>query len=120
MPVRQQDIQNPHFSVPFRFGGVNGGAFMNGQDTGDDIIDCVKAIIAYNIGDRQDLPEFGIPELLFQVYDEVTIDQVRTAVMEWEERAVIDVDGAVNLTDDMILNILVSAGVTGGMGRSSG
>ncbi len=30
--TRQIDVQNPHFSLPFRFGGINGAAFVNEQE----------------------------------------------------------------------------------------
>jgi phage baseplate assembly protein W len=118
MPIRQQWVQNPHFSIPFRFGGINGGAYMNEQDSGDDIVDCIKAIIAWPIGVRDDLPDFGIPDLPFQDTFDNVIDQVRNAVIQWEDRAAIDAEGEFSLTDEMLWNIMVSAGVTGGIGRS--
>lgn len=113
MPAyRQQDVQNPHFQLPMKFGGANGGALVNEQDTGEDIVDCIKAIVAFTIGDREDMPEFGIPDILFRQFDEVIIGQVRQAIEEWEERAAIDVDGGFDITDAQIWNLLVRAGVT--------
>jgi len=113
---RQQDVQNPHFSLPFRFGGLNGGAMMNEQDSGEDIVDCIKVIVAYPIGTRADMPEFGIHPLLFEEWNESLIEQIRSAIEIWEERAVTDVDGNFSLTDEMLWSIVVRAGVTSDTG----
>lgn len=108
---RQQDVQNPHFRLPLQFGGVKGGALVNEQDTGEDIIDCIKAIIAYPIGSRVDMPEFGIPDLLFRQENATVLQQVRDAVAEWEVRPTVDVSGGPLASDQMILDILIRAGV---------
>jgi hypothetical protein len=110
--TRQQDVQTPHFSIPFRLGGINGGAFMNEQDTGDDIVDCIKAIIAFPIGSRHDSPEFGIPDLVFRQMSDVTVGKVRAAIELWEERAALDIDGGVNVDDALIWDLLIKAGVS--------
>jgi len=112
--VRQNEVDTPHFQLPLRFGGINGGAFMNQQDTGDDIVDCVRAIIAFPIGTRKDLPEFGIPEMIFHKTTEDLVAQVRAAIEDWDERATVDVSGGTEITDHMIVNLLVRAGVTDG------
>ena len=109
---RQNDVRNPHFQLPMRFGGINGGAYMNEQDSGEDIVDCVKAIIAFPVETREDMPEFGIPDLLFQNYSPLVVAQVRAAIEQWEARAVFDVDSDFNLTDPAIWGLLISAGVS--------
>ena len=108
---RQKDIQTPHFKLPFQFGGINGGALMNEQDTPEDVVDCIRAIIAFPIDSRHDLPEFGIPDLLFRQFDEKLIGQVRTAIDLWEDRPVLDVEGEVSLSDTALWNLLIKAGV---------
>jgi phage baseplate assembly protein W len=108
---RQQDVQNPHFRLPLQFGGINGGALVNEQDTSEDIIDCIKAIISFPIGTRHDMPEFGIPDLLFRQQSAIVMQQLRDAVAEWEVRPTVDVSGGPLLSDQMILDILIKAGV---------
>lgn len=108
---RQQDVRNPHFRLPLQFGGIKGGALTNEQDTGEDIIDCIKAIIAFPIGSRHDMPEFGIPDLLFRVESPTVIQQLRDAIAEWEVRPTVDASGGPLLSDQKILDILVRAGV---------
>lgn len=77
----------PHFSYPFRFGsGADKHALVNEQGTDEDIIDCVIAICKTPTGFRLDLPDFGVPELLFDEMP-LRIDDVETALEKWEERA---------------------------------
>jgi phage baseplate assembly protein W len=109
---RQHDVTTPHFALPFRFGGINGGAFINEQDSGDDIVDCVRAIVAFPVGSRADMPEFGIREIVFAEYNEAIVQQVRRAIEEWEDRAVFDVDSELSLDDELIWDIIVETGVT--------
>jgi phage baseplate assembly protein W len=108
---RQSDVQNPHFRLPFQFGGLNGGAFMNEQDTGDDVLDCIRAIIAFPIGSRHDNPAFGVPDLLFKKQGRGIIQQLRQNISEWEDRADIDTEGYPNVSDASIWQILVKAGL---------
>jgi hypothetical protein len=44
----------------------NAGAFVNEQDSLDDIADCVVAILNTHLGWRDEVPEFGIPDLTFR------------------------------------------------------
>lgn len=110
--IDQKDVLNPHFRLPLQFGGIKGGAIVNEQDEAQDVMDCVRTIIAFPLGVRQDMPEFGIPELVFKEYNQSAVDQVRTAIEEWEERAAIDIDSSVPLTDQFIWNLLVKVSVT--------
>lgn len=107
---RQREVQNPHFQLPFRLGAVNGGAFVNEQDSVDDVIDCIKAIIAFPIGSRQDLPTFGSPDLLFRKVTNQAISQMQQAIVRWENRAAIVVDGQPIVTDELIQKIMIKVG----------
>lgn len=105
---RQHEIQNPHFRLPLQFGSVNGGAFVNEQDTEEDVIDCVKAIISWPTGTRHDLPEFGVPDLVFQLDADAMIDQLQAAVEQWEDRADVSAEGTIH---DLIADVLFKIGV---------
>jgi phage baseplate assembly protein W len=85
MPTNLPD--QPHFRYPFRFGnGVDKHALVNEQDSEDDVMACVYAIIKTDRGWRDDLPEFGIVP---QIFDEqpLKVDDVKAALDQWEERA---------------------------------
>jgi phage baseplate assembly protein W len=110
--IDQKDVLNPHLRLPLQFGGINGGAIVNEQDEANDVLDCVRAIIAFPLGVRQDMPEFGIPDLSFKEYDQSAVDQLRVAIEQWEERAAVDIDSSIPFTDQFIWNLLVKVRVT--------
>jgi phage baseplate assembly protein W len=74
----------PHFALPFRV--ENGRAVVNEQDTADDVVSCVVAIMLCPTGYRAELPEFGIDDPTFR---EGGPDQeaIATAIARWESRA---------------------------------
>lgn len=106
--TRQQDVINPHFSVPFSFGGLNGGAFVNDQDSFEDLHDCMLAIVAFPVGSRQELPEFGAPDLSFNRDASVVPVQLRSAIAQWEPRPNATIDGQQVITDDMIISAMAN------------
>jgi phage baseplate assembly protein W len=74
----------PHFALPFRV--ANGRAVVNDQDTSDDVVTCVVAVMLCPTGYRAELPEFGIDDPTFR---EGGPDQeaIATAIQRWEPRA---------------------------------
>lgn len=46
---------------------VNGNANVVDQDTLDDVANCVQAILATELGERLDKPNFGIPDQVFEL-----------------------------------------------------
>lgn len=74
----------PHFALPFRV--ENGRAVVNEQDTTDDVVTCVVAVLLCPTGYRAELPEFGIDDPTFR---EGGPDQeaIATAIQRWEPRA---------------------------------
>jgi phage baseplate assembly protein W len=87
-PFRQSEVENPHLQLPFKLGGKNGGAFVNEQDSYEDIYDCVKAICAYPVGSNVAIPGFGIPDIVFR---QITVAGIATALQaslrQWEPRS---------------------------------
>lgn len=77
----------PHFDLPFRFGGKNGAAVIVEQDSPEEILNGIRIIIAYPIGSREDLPEFGIPDVLFLTKPEDIVSKLADAIARWEPRA---------------------------------
>jgi len=107
--TRQIDVQNPHFSLPFRFGGINGAAFVNEQDTTEDIVDCVKAVLSYPIGSNEALPGFGIPDLLFRQRSATDIaSSLQKSLRQWEPRSDSFVREFPIAYDELIRKLIVS------------
>lgn len=66
----------PKFAVPFRLGGSSAFAVVE-QDSDEEILQCVKAIVRTPIGSHIDDPELGIQDPTFDGVDpEVLTDQV--------------------------------------------
>lgn len=77
----------PHFRYPFKFGsGLSKHALVNEQDSEDDIIACVLAIVKTPRGFRDDIPDFGITEQIFKELP-LRAAEIQAALEEWEERA---------------------------------
>lgn len=111
---RQQDVTTPHFRVPFQFGSINGGAYMNEQDTIEDYIDCIKTILAFPVGSLESNPEFGVPDVLFKENMGSIPEELKDAITFWEDRTNVDLDGAESLDlDALVLNLQMNVGEPG-------
>lgn len=106
---RQFEVNDPHWSVPFRFGGLNGAAFVNEQDSDEDITDCMKVIIAYPIGVREDLPHFGVPDLLFRQTNISIASHLWASIVLWEPRADPDVQAHIDQNNELTQIITVQS-----------
>lgn len=74
----------PHFSIPFRVEGAR--AVVVEQDSTDDVVACVLAILLCPKGYRAELPEFGLEDPTF-TEGAPDIDAIARAISEWEPRA---------------------------------
>lgn len=105
---RQRDVTNPHFMVPFQFGGVKGGAFMNEQDSSDDVMDCIRVIVAFPLDSLVSQPGFGIPDVVFEEVQAGHVpEEIKSALMEQEERLDYDLEGGPSQSDELIMNLLL-------------
>lgn len=112
----QDEVENPHFALPFRFGGKNGGAIVHEQDAPEEVLQCIEVLIAYPMGSHPTIPSFGTPDILFKSTAASTTnpDQLKTAILQWEERAAFDLDGNEFLTTEMVQQIVNKVGISGG------
>jgi phage baseplate assembly protein W len=91
--VRQIDVTTPHFSLPFRFGGISGAAYVNEQDTSEEIMDAMRAVLWWPLEQRDDLPDFGTLDLAFKLTTDESLNMtILAALQQWEPRAVIDLE----------------------------
>jgi phage baseplate assembly protein W len=109
MPLfRQQDVQTPHLQMPFKLGGINGAAFVNEQDSYEDVLDCVKAILAYPAGTNVAQPGFGIPDVLFRQITAAGIASgLQQAIRQWEPRSDIVVTENPVAFDELVRKVTV-------------
>jgi phage baseplate assembly protein W len=58
-------IDTPHFAFPFR---INAGKVqVREQDSDEEVMDCVEVLLSTTIGERQELPNYGIPDQTFRM-----------------------------------------------------
>jgi phage baseplate assembly protein W len=62
------------------------GAATVEQDTVEDVTQCVYAVLATEIGERQEEPEYGVVDMAF-LQGGADLEEIQTAVTEWEPRA---------------------------------
>jgi len=102
-------VEFPHFGLPFNIGPM--GANVNEQDSLEDVAACVVAILSTHLGDRDEIPEFGIPDFTFQKMP-IGADDILAAIGNQEPRAVLAVEerpggmGSDHLVD--LINVGVS------------
>lgn len=97
----------PHFALPFRFS--NGAASVVEQDTSDDVLTCVLAILLCPMGYRVELPDFGLEDPTF---DERAPDirKVSRAILQWEPRADALLDTTPDQLDELAHHVAVRLG----------
>jgi phage baseplate assembly protein W len=82
-------VELPHFTLPFQWVAAGVGdmtAAVADQETIAEIGACVEAIIRTVQGQRTTLPEFGHPELEFNVDPELARSMLAQAIVEFEPR----------------------------------
>lgn len=98
----------PHFGLPFRF--VNGAAVVLEQDTTDEILTCVLAVLLCPKGFRVELPDFGIDDPTFTETAPNASD-IELALTEWEPRSQEIVDSNPSAVDELVSYVTVRTGM---------
>ncbi len=93
------NVEVPHFSALFTIG--RGGAEVVEQDSTDDKAACVYRTAVCPQGFRQDLPAFGIPQLLRKTVP-LNLDALQSAIELWEPRADLTVSQQVEALNEAV------------------
>lgn len=105
---------NPHFTLPFRLvpHGTGLQAAVVEQDSEDDVMSCVEAVVRYDAGQRIEKPSFGKPDPTF---DEPKVDEneLMGAILRWEPRAGILIQQSPDRVDTLIARVQVSVDARG-------
>lgn len=94
-------VEIPHLAFPFRFGSA-GAALVVPQDTTEEVEQGVKVLMLTELGERLEVPDFGISDPVFQT--EVDVANIAAAALEWDSRVELVIDEE---PDGMIRNLLV-------------
>lgn len=81
-------VDVPKFKVPFSISGT--GAEVVEQDSTEEVVQCVEAIVNTPVESRDDDPEFGVPDYLFRQTGEEA-SEIADAIELWEPRATADI-----------------------------
>lgn len=80
----------PHFRLPFQWSLSSAGpglaALEDDQESAAEIAGCCEAVLRTVQGQRTTLPEFGRPQLEFNIEPEVTRAALAQALLDWEPR----------------------------------
>lgn len=94
----------PHFDLPFRFVGSN--AAVVEQDSLEDITNCVEAVVRTIIGQRVELPDFGIPDPTFQTQP-LQLQAITEAILQQEPRATIAMTQNPDRFNQLVVDVLM-------------
>jgi phage baseplate assembly protein W len=97
-------VQIPHFAFPFRF-GERGAAVVIEQDSYEEIEQCVKVLMLTEIGERLEVPDFGILDVTFR--NGADTSSIEAAAKEWDERVETDISEEPDRLNGMIRHLLV-------------
>jgi phage baseplate assembly protein W len=103
-------VTTPHFAWPFTWQAHPDGttrAAVVEQDSVDDLKACVARIVSTRVGARDELPEFGITDLAFQLGD-IQQAPLRTQIERWEPRADLDSDEIIQALQPWVRQVLVT------------
>ena len=95
----------PHFDQPFRFGPNL--AVVVEQDTAEDVVNCVAAILRTELGERADLPEFGVVSPVFQ-NQPIDVNPIIEWIVTQEPRAAAVIDQNPGALDSLIMDLMVT------------
>ena len=102
-------VSVPHLALPFRFVTRYDGTVSSDyveQDSHEEIMHCVEAIIRYERGQRPEQPDFGIVPPLFQS-GLIRTEPIREAIQEWEPRADVDIKSEISSQDELLQHLTV-------------
>lgn len=104
-------VHVPHFAFPFQIKGPS--VAYTDQDTLDEIANCVAVICLIPQGWFAEDPEFGIPELTFDLQP-VGSDDLIPEILQQEPRADLLIREAPDEFDNLIAHIIIAVKRRGG------
>lgn len=79
----------PHFKFPLRFAA--GALQVVEQDDDEEILDCVEVLLSTELGERQEVPDYGISDPAFR-QGGADVQGILTQIALWEPRAKVSID----------------------------
>lgn len=101
-------MATPHLKIPFQV-GTDHAVMTVEQDTIDEIAQCVSVLLLTTVGERLEVPDYGIPDITFNTT--LPLATIRTAIERWEPRATAMVTDEVDSLDELLRHIGVTLSV---------
>lgn len=99
-------INTPQLAYPFEI-TASGAVREVEQDSLDEIAMSIEIILRYPLGYRDELPEFGIPDLGFRESTEDIAAMLADYVTRWETRAPVFIEEQPQQWDQMVREFLI-------------
>jgi hypothetical protein len=80
------EAANPHIAFPFRLNASGTGVIVTEQDSDDDIMDCVEVLLSTELGEREEVPSYGMEDPAFRLGG-IDEDRILDVIARWEPRA---------------------------------
>lgn len=108
--MRASQVDTPHLSYPLQLASDGKSFSVEEQDEPAEIAGCVELILRTPQGTRDDLPEFGIPDLTFRQVSArgLPVADVEQLVEEWEPRVDVLLEDAPDELDASVRNVTVT------------
>lgn len=92
----------PHLAIPLRVSPAH-SLTVNEQASPEDLAQCVQVLLLTEIGDRIEVPDYGVRPMLFSRVSPVAIIE---ACSRWEPRATVSAEAVVGDTwDDLVTSV---------------
>jgi len=82
-------------------------AAVTDQHTPEEVAGCCIVIVLTPIGQREELPDFGVDQPVFRT-PPLDVDQLMAQIMEWESRADLTAIGFMDTIDPAVQHVLAS------------
>lgn len=100
------NVEIPHFAFPFQF-GRDGAVVVLDQGSHEEIEQNVKVLVRTELGERLEVPDFGVPDPTFSVG--IDTEAIAAAAQEWDSRADVVVaarpDALLTMVQDLLIQV---------------
>jgi phage baseplate assembly protein W len=78
----------PKLAFPFEVKTGRTEAAYHEQDSDEEVFDCVEVLLSTEIGEREEVPDYGVPDYVFREGG-VDLEDLHAVIERWEPRALV-------------------------------
>ena len=103
-------MELPHFALPFQIVGSTAATVE--QDSIEDVSACVQVLVSTTVGERVEVPTYGVPDPVFSNVKDATPGNWISAIRKWEPRAATMISDQVSTVDELVRRLRVNVSET--------